>query len=163
MAGLTAACDGHKNSEGRVGDHYTVLATYVTGGVHWQLDAFRDANGSFCMGINGPKGPDATANIPWVNAACGFDDSDSGGYYGGGDAPGKNAFVSYGPLPGKAVGVRVSTKEVVPTKPLPKGHDLPDGRYWIFYQPASWPGKGAKAVEPQPLDASGRKVAFKKF
>jgi hypothetical protein len=162
-AGLATGCGGHKNSEGLVGNHYTVLAKYVTDGVHWQLDTYKDANGSFCMGIDGPKGPDFSANISWVNASCGFDNSRSGGYFGGGSAPGHNTYVSYGPLPDKAVAVRVSTKEVIPTHPLPKGHDLPDGRYWISYEAPGWPGKGAKPMGPQPLDSSGHKVAFEKF
>lgn len=162
-AGLATACGGHSNDDGRVGDHYTVLARYVTGGVHWQLDAFRDANGSFCMGISGPKGPDFIPKLDRANAACGFDGSDSGGYYGGGQAPGRDASISYGPVPDTAAGVRVSTREVVPTHPLPKGHGLPGGRYWVSYEPASWPGRGARSVTPQPLDAAGDKVAFTTF
>ncbi|MFJ2958882.1 hypothetical protein OG896_32135 [Streptomyces sp. NBC_00669] len=165
---MATACDGQRhdpNSPYRVGDHYTVLQRYVTGGVHWQLDAYIDADqdGSFCMSLDDSRGPDHSATLPWANGACGFDGSDSGGYYGGGQAPGRNAFASYGPVPDAAVGVRVSTEEVVPTHPLPKGHGLPDGRYWVVYQPASWPGKGARSVDPQPLDASGRKVAFTTF
>ncbi|SEG82559.1 hypothetical protein SAMN05216223_113164 [Actinacidiphila yanglinensis] len=165
---LVTACTGHRDdpdAPGRVGNHYTVLQRSVANGVHWQLDAYVDVDGdgSFCMGLDGPKGPDHSATLPWANAACGFDNSDSGGYYGGGMAPGRNASISYGPVPDAAAAVRVSTKEVVPTHPFPKGHGLPDGRYWVIYEPASWPGKGDKSVDPQPLDASGNKVAFKNF
>lgn len=160
---LATACTHDTNDQGLVDSHYTVLQRFVTDGVHWQLDAFSDANGSFCMGIDGPRGPDHSAHLSWSNAACTFDHSDAGGYFGGGQAPGPGAFVAYGPLPDDAVGVRVSTKQVVPSRPLPTGHGLPRGRYWISYEPAAWPGKGAKSVDPQPLDASGRNVPFKKF
>lgn len=128
------------------------LAAGTANGTRWGLWAW-EQDKRLCMALSGPDRYSAKAA---TNGGCGFDGHASGGYYMGGRAPGGKAgtYVGYGPLPTRAVRIRAHG-DVMATKPLPVGHGLPVGRYWISFAQ----GGG----NPQPLDARGNPVPFQAF
>jgi hypothetical protein len=152
---------------GKAGYGYTVLTRAVTNGIHWQLDAEPDSSG-LCMRVDSPKGPDV--DVSWGSGGCGFNaDPPDGSYYLTGPVPGSagadTPWLTFGPLPSNATAIRIATHQVVKTYPFPRGHGLPDGRFWLFVRPPGWPTKseGTLLDTPQPLDRAGRPVSFKRF
>ncbi|MET7920756.1 hypothetical protein ABZU45_33845 [Streptomyces avermitilis] len=140
---------------------YVVLSRQVSHGVRWQLDAFIDEDGVLCMTVDGPKGPDTRAS--WSSGGCGFNSGPASGYYMAGPGPGaEERDILYGPLLEDATEVRVASGKVVASHAFATGSGLPAGRYWLSFDPQKGTAAG-KAVEPQPLDASGNKVAFTSF
>ncbi|WP_043262623.1 hypothetical protein [Streptomyces sp. CT34] len=129
------------------------LATGTTNGARWGLWAWEQGK-QLCMALSGP---DRYAEQATSSAGCGFDNEHPGsGYYTGGRAPGgkPGKYVSYGPLPTRAVRIRAHGA-LLPTKPLPRSHGLPAGRYWISF--------ASGGDRPQPLDASDKPVPFQAF
>lgn len=148
---------------------YVRLTSGTYGGVPWELFAW-EQHSRLCMevlpGGAGPDHPAATSS--WRaggGGGCAFDARDPGtSYYASAPGPGRSTF-SYGPLPSGAARIRTATDETLITRALPAGKGLPAGRYWIHLMPAGWPGKaeGIALAAPQPLDATGRAVAFQAF
>ena len=143
-----------------------LLTSGITDHVWWGVWAW-EQGGSLCMEIAGRPGPNA-ASEPSQDArggACGFARTPTYPHFidsGPGPAGG---YYNMGPLPSDAVQIRVSTKVVLPTEPLPRGVGLPAGRYWVQILPAAGlpASDGAPLKTPQPLNASGQPVPFKKF
>lgn len=109
-----------------------------------------------------PDHPDIASVLG--GGGCGFDKSPSGGYFSGAPAA-RASTVAFGPLPTTATRIRVSTREVLTTSPLPTGVGLPTGRFWFQVLPAGWPtpADGAALDTPEPLSATGEPVAFTDF
>lgn len=128
-------------------------------GVAWRLKA-GTVNGQFCMELRRSHEQQPFAG------ACGFDDVPSKGshYYASGPGP-CESYVNYGPLPPNAVSVRIASHQTVRTYPLPTGHGMPNGRFWVDFEPASWPSasQGTPLDNPQPVDRSGNPVGFEAF
>ena len=135
------------------------VRTGVYQGVAWRLYA-GTVNGQFCMKLRPSDGQQPFAG------ACVFDDEPSKDsyYYASGPGP-HGSYVDYGPLPANAVAVRIASHQTVRTYRLPTGHYMPTGRFWVDFEPASWPSttQGKPLHNPQPLDGSGRPVAFEAF
>lgn len=130
-------------------------------GVPWRLFA-SNVNGQFCMEL---RRVDAQAQHPFAGA-CVFANQPSKGSYYFASGPGPHgSHVNYGPLPANAVAVQIATHQTVGTYGLPSGQGLPHGRFWIDFEPASWPAPAeGKALDvPQPLDRDGKRVAFRRF
>ncbi|MHA6759775.1 hypothetical protein [Streptacidiphilus sp. PAMC 29251] len=148
------------------GPAYVVLTKQSTFGVNWQLDARADGKHGLCLTVDDARGPGS--GVSWTSGACGFDlkppDDD---YYADAPAPGSDTLpITFGPLPERAVRIRIATNVVIPTYPLPAGKGLPAGRYWIFTPPSSaWPdqAQGTVLATPVPLDAAGNPVPFESF
>ena len=130
-------------------------------GVAWHLYA-RINEGHLCMELRRTTGD---RQVPFAGA-CLFDDDPDGGsyYYASGPGP-RGSYVNYGPLPKKAVRVRIATKQSVPAYPFPKASGLPNANFWVDFEPASWPSpnQGRPLNDPEPLDRKGNPVAFKGF
>jgi hypothetical protein len=98
--------------------------------------------------------------------ACVFDDEPSKGsyYYASGSGPHRSC-VDFGPLRANAVAVRIARHQTVRTYRLPTAHYMPIGRFWVDFEPASWPStiQDKPLHNPQPLHRSGRSVAFEAF
>ncbi len=146
---------------------WVTLTAGTYNGVQWELQASM-SNGKLCMQLTGPAGQNdpvnSTAGYP---GQCQFDRTcQLCSFTGGGIGPADSS-VAYGPLPVDATQIRVATHEVLPTFPLPKGHGLPSGRYWVDIRPTNWPtaspGDGTRLATPQPLDAQGHLVKFANF
>lgn len=152
LAAAAAGCTDDGTSEPSSRTVPVRLAAGTTNGARWGLWAW-EQDKQLCMALAGPNRYSARAT---TNGGCGFNNQRSGGYYMGGRAPGGKlgAYVDYGPLPSRAVRIRAHGK-IIDTKPLPTGHGLPRGRYWISF--ATGPGN------PQPLDARGKPVPFQAF
>ncbi|MGW5656172.1 hypothetical protein [Streptomyces humi] len=155
---LTAGCSGHS---GPKPTPHVLLADGVYQGKSWSVYAWQQG-GQLCMEVDGPGDP--TASGVASAGACGFDQKNpSSGYYASGPGPG-DSNVNYGPLPSRATQIRVATKEILPTRPFPAGKQLPAGRYWIQIIPKDWPlPADGRAISPEPLNASGRRVAYQDF
>jgi hypothetical protein len=143
-----------------------LLTSGTSHGVWWGVWAWEDT-GSLCLDMGGRGGPNAVSPPPQDAAGgeCGFSPfPGQPGYYDSGPGPAGGGFVM-GPLPDDAVQIRVSTKEVLPTEPLAKGVGLPAGRYWVeIIPPTGLPAiDGQPLNRPQPLNAAGQVVPFKKF
>ncbi|WP_369222297.1 hypothetical protein AB5J52_12970 [Streptomyces sp. R39] len=156
VALLAAGCSGYLQPTPR-----TLLTSGVYQGESWSLYAWQQ-DGQLCMEVDGPGDPTASG-VPSAGA-CGFDQKDpSSGYYASGPGPG-DSDVNYGPLPSRATQIRVATKEILPAKPFPAGRQLPAGRFWIQIVPEDWPVPAdGRAITPEPLNASGRRVAYQDF
>ncbi|WP_330269856.1 hypothetical protein [Streptomyces griseorubiginosus] len=141
---------------------YVTLERARTHGVAWQVDAW-EQQGKLCIFVDGPKGPKTA--VSWSSGGCGFDNTPGSAYFVNGWTPGAGDMdLAFGPLPADATQVRVATREVIASKPLPSDAGLPHGRYWLFVWPSGWPNKAdGKQVGPTPLNASGKPVAFTKF
>ncbi|MET7855230.1 hypothetical protein ABZT48_45495 [Streptomyces avermitilis] len=140
---------------------YVVLSCQVSHGVRWQLDAFIDEDGLLCMTVDGPKGPGTQTS--WSSGGCGFSSGPSSGYCMAGPGPGaEETDILYGPLPEDASEVRVAGGKAVASHAFAAGSGLPAGRCWLSFGPPKGTDAG-RAVDPQPLDASGNKVAFTGF
>jgi hypothetical protein len=130
-------------------------------GVAWRLLA-GNVNGQFCMEL---RRVDGNPQHPFAGA-CVFADQPSKGssYFASGPGP-HGSYVNFGPLPASAVAVHIATHQGVPSYPLPSGHGLPAGRYWLDFEPASWPtsAEGKALKIPQPVDRHGNPVAFQPF
>ena len=136
--------------------HKTVLAHgHLASGLGWQLVAFEQGR-HLGLDLESPSGHSYSGQVGFAAS------HDYSYYWGEGLGPGSAVFY-YGPVPRSAVMVRLSTPGhrplLVRTAPLPTGHNLPAGRFFIIRSPGtirlSW------AVTP--LDAAGHRVAFSSF
>lgn len=153
---LGGCASGHSGTAG--------LAAVKSGrylGVSWWAFAGY-VNGQFCMELRHVTG---RAPRPFAGA-CVFDDEPSKNSYYFATGPGPHgSYVNYGPLPPNAVFVRIATHQTVRSYRLPSGHGLPPGRFWIDFEPETWPtpAEGRPLQTPQPLDRHGNPVNFQPF
>jgi hypothetical protein len=142
------------------------LTSGTSHGVWWGVWAWEE-RGSLCMAIAGRPGPNA-ATEPSQDAqggACGFARTPTyPHFFDSGPGP-AGGYYNMGPLPSDAVQIRVSTTVILPTERLPRGVGLPAGRYWVQIIPAAGAGlgDGTDLNTPQPLNAAGQPVPFRKF
>jgi hypothetical protein len=139
-----------------------VVKSGIYHGVSWRLYAWTDDQQQFCMQVRRVT----QGRQRDMAAACVFDDQPAKGsyYYASGPGPQRSG-VNFGPLPTNAVAVRIATHQTVPTYPFPPGGGLPEGRFWVDFEPATWPApaEGKPLHTPQPLDRGGKRVAFQTF
>ena len=162
VAAVLALFVAWERNRSRTSD-WVELAGGTYAGTPWRLDA-REQDGHLCLSVDGPGGPDDIATT--MAGACVFADEPmkAGYYYASGPGPG-TSMVSYGPLPVQATRIRVASRQVLTTRPLPAGSGLPHGRFWIQFTPYNWPtpADGTALEWAQPLDDAGRPVAFRNF
>jgi hypothetical protein len=130
------------------------------GSAPWRLVA-REQDHVLCLSLESASDGDPTAG---TTGGCGFNtDHPDSGYYVDGPGP-SGVICRFGPLPARAVAVRVAPDQTIPTFVLPAGHGLPAARYWLFIPPPFWPNAAlGPAPDPQPLDDQGNPVAFTRF
>jgi hypothetical protein len=136
--------------------HKTVLAHgHLSSGLGWQLVAFEQGR-HLGLDLESPSGYGYSGQVGFAASR------DYSYYWGEGLGPG-NSFFYYGPVPSSAVMVRLSNPGhqplLVRTAPLPTGHSLPAGRFFVI-QP---PGTSTLSWAVTPLDAAGHRVAFSSF
>ena len=134
----------------------TVLARgQAAGGLRWRLVAWEQGH-QLGMGLQSPSGHGYSGQVSFAASR------DYSYYWGDGLGPG-NSIYYYGPVPRSAVMVRLTAPGhrplLVRTAPLPAGHGLPAGRFFII-QP---PGSVSLTWSVTPLDAAGHRVAFRDF
>jgi hypothetical protein len=131
--------------------------TYPAGarGQRWQLVAWNQGH-QLSLDLESPSGHSYSGQDGFAAS------HDYRYYWGEGLGPGNSTFY-YGPVPGSAVMVRLTAPGhrplLVRTAPLPAGHGLPAGRFFIV-QP---PGGVSLSWTVTPLDAAGHQVAFRDF
>lgn len=128
---------------------------HLPDGRQWQLAAW-EQDRQLGLEMEEPSGHSDSGQVSF---AAGQDYSY---HWGEGLGPGDSIFY-YGPVPSAAVSVRLTapgqSSLLVPTAPLPGGHGLPRGRFFVV-QP---PGPVTVSWTVVPLDAAGHTVAFTPF
>jgi hypothetical protein len=134
----------------------TVLARgQAVSGLRWQLVAW-DQDHRLGLDLESLSGHSYSGQVGFAAS------HDYSYYWGEGLGPGNSTFY-YGPVPGSAVMVRLTAPGhrplLIRTVPLPAGHRLPAGRFFVI-QP---PGTSWLNWSVTPLDAAGQQVAFRDF
>lgn len=167
LLAATACSGGARHDAGPVRGGRVLLTHGIRSGIRWGLWAWEQTEGgrrTLCLALSGPRGYSATG-APGVppTGGCAFNDrfADSG-YYTSGPGPGSSISVSFGPLPTRAVAVRVGGV-ILPTRPFPAGRGLPEGRYWIRFAGSRVTGTAVPGSMPVPLDADHHPVPFQAF
>jgi len=128
---------------------------HLPDGRHWQLAAFEQGR-QLGMEIEEPSGHSDSGQVGFAASR------DYNYYWGEGLGPGSSIFY-YRPVPPAAVSVRLTAPgwrpRLVRTAPLPGGHGLPRGRFFVVQSPS--PATVSWTVVP--LDAAGHPVAFAAF
>lgn len=153
---VSPAHGGHRTAL-RSGDPDKIVLAHgrMAGGQRWKLVAFEQDH-QLGLDLDSPAGYNYSGQISFAASR------DYRYYWGEGLGPGNSTFY-YGPVPGSAVMVRLTAPGHRPlhvrTAPLPTGHGLPAGRFFIV-QP---PGGVSLNWTVTPLDAAGQRVAFRDF
>jgi hypothetical protein len=142
---------------GVTGKVVTLTRGQTPDGTGWSLTA-QELRSTLCLTLEGPTGA-------VVSTACGFSAAPSAGFEVFGAGPGHVLFI-YGPVPSKAVQVRLSASGyrtfVVPTTALPREAHLPRGRFYVAITPGP-ATLGGPLWRPVALDAAGRHIPFTNF
>ena len=165
---LGTGCTGFSRSSAPV-----MLASGTTEGVAWHVWAW-EQDGTLCMATGTAAGPDGGSITPSARAisggSCEFDRKyPDSAYYsgaqGGGSGGGQfTASLAFGPLPNQATQIRVASRLILKSEPFPSGKGLPAGRFWVWAGPFEPPASEGTVLDtPQPLDSSGKPVAFQAF
>jgi hypothetical protein len=145
-----------------------LLAKGTYAGVNWYLWA-QEQGGTLCMSTGTGTGPapDKGTEPPTEPSGgqCTFSDKYQGGsYYFTASADTSGIVLGFGPLPDNATQIRLATKLVVPSRPLPSGKDLPGGRFWVYAYPQNLPAADGTWLDTaEPLDAQGSVIPFQNF
>lgn len=171
-ASLAAGCG---NAAGGTAASTTpvLLESGTTEGVAWHLWAW-EQSGKLCMSTGTAGGPDGGTITPAPRAmtggGCEFDrTTPDSSYYVGAQGGGTGtsqytASLTFGPLPAQATRIKVASNLTLPTQTLPGGEGLPAGRFWVWAGPFQPPASvGTVLTTPEPLDATGKPVAFQPF
>lgn len=152
-------------------DNAVLVDSGSVGNVAWDLWAWED-NGQLCMGMGNKSGPVTTRNTTasggMSGSQCGFNAKTQGRTYYVSASNGTNGpptvALLFGPVPGAAVSVQVTSKITLKTDTFPSGAGLPTARYWVWAGPYQPPASdGTLLGVPRPLDAQGKAVAFQAY
>lgn len=134
------------------------LTSGVYAGRTWALYE-KESDGHFCMYLT--VDPPSLRN---ASGMCGFTNNHSPvNYFYWNPGPPGSEFM-FGPLPSNVVSVKVTPRISLPAHALPHRRELPNGRYWVWIQPAQLPkGAGSLYDQPRLFDKNGNRVAFAAF
>jgi hypothetical protein len=153
--GTAATARSGHDAPARAEDKTVLERGRLPNGPRWQLVAFMQGR-QLGLDLESPSGYSYSGQVSFAA------NRDYSYYWGEGLGPGNSVFY-YGPLPEAAVMVRLSSPGhrpvLVRTAPLPNGHSLPHGRFFVVRPP----GTSTLSWAVTPLDAAGQKVAFTAF
>jgi hypothetical protein len=153
--GTARPAPSRQQATDRSQDRTVLTRGRAASGLRWQLVGW-DQDHQLSLDLESPSGYGYSGQVGFAASR------DYRYYWGEGLGPGNSTFY-YGPVPGSAVMVRLTAPGhralLVRTAPLPAGHSLPAGRFFIV-QP---PGDVSLNWTVTPLDAAGHKVAFRDF